>query len=320
MAKNIGDTIDEIDYNGLQSDIAAIMGTPTGTSETTARGYNQTLLSSQVAAGEKVTAAQWDNLRLDITNAHRHQFDTDPSVTNVSTSTKITAADFNLYETAIATVGSDPNRYTMHPNQATPVTGQTATLAAGWGSGGVITRTHQFTVSFSNQTHRRSYFNAGGQIRIYVSNNYTGSAAKTVDWKRILNGGGQMYFNYKDSGRVAGTGTSGQYGTSYTYGNYDVTNTTWRTIWYNDGSNPYSENYMRIQVRQNTTSQLEFRVQLVDADIGDDTTPTDNWPNAVDESVQGTTTSSVTFYRPDGNVTIAAPTAAAATGNQFTIA
>ena len=51
------------------------------------------------------------------------------------------------------------------------------------------------SVTFTNANHRQSFFNAGGQIRIYVSNDKASPDAKTQDWQHILNDGGQMFFN-----------------------------------------------------------------------------------------------------------------------------
>ena len=307
MAKSAGDTITELDYNTLQSNIAVIMGTPAGTTDTTATGYNQSLSSSQVSVGNSVTEAQWDNLRTDITKAYTHQFGTAPTITDVSTSTIIAAAEYNQYEALITTVSGDPNRYTLSAGQSTTTTGQTATLAAGWNG----TQTHQFTATFASSNERRAFFNAGGSIKFNLSLAYTGSEAKTLDWQTMMSDLGTVVFNYKET-----TGGGGS-----TTGNYDLT-ATFATIAVENGVNPYAENDIAIQAKANSSTQLEFRIILRDDDAGDRPVPSPPPPYGplVDENVQGTTTSTVSITRPSGsNVAVPAPTIAAAAGNTFTV-
>jgi len=307
MAKAVGDIINELDYNGLQSDINLIMGTPTGSTDTNARGYNQALSSSQVSVGSIVTETQWDNLRSDITKAYTHQFGTAPTITNVSQADKITATIFNQYETLITTVSGDPNRYTIGTGQFTIVAGQTGTLASGWNG----TQTHQFTVTFASANERKAYFNAGGTIRINLSLAYTGSEAKTKDWQTMMSDLGTVEINYKQT-----TGGGGS-----TIGNYDLT-TTFQTIASEDGTNPYAENRISVSARANSATQLEFRIGLTDLDEGDRPVPSPPPPYGplVDENVKGTTSSTITLKRPTGsNVSVPAPTVAVASGNTFTV-
>lgn len=309
MAKSAGDKITELDYNTLQGDIATIMGTPAGSTETAATGYNQSLSSSQISAGNSITEAQWDNLRTDITKAYTHQFGSAPTITDVSTSDIIDAVTYNAYETLITTVSSDPNRYTIGSGQFTTVAGQTATLASGWNG----TQTHQFTATFSSSNERRAFFNAGGSIRINLSLSYTGSESKTQDWQTMMSDLGTVVFNYKET----------TYGSSSTnsIGNYDLT-TSFQGIASEDGANPYAENTVSVSARANSATQLEFRVGLTDLDEGDRPVPSPPPPYGplVDENVKGTTTSTISIIKPNGsNVSVPAPTIAAAAGNTFTV-
>lgn len=320
MPKSVSDKITELDYNTLQDNISIIMGTPAGDTETTATGYNQTLSSSQISVGNDVTAAQWDNLRTDIVKAYTHQFDEAPTITNVALGDKITAEIFNQYETLIETVSNINNRFLLGAEQRSPVAGQTATLSSGWNG----IQYHQFTATFgttpTSSTTRRAFFNAGGVIRINLSLSYTGTEAKTLDWKTMMSDLGTVTFNYKET----------TYGTSSvdSTGNYNVNSTTWQRIASEAGANPYSENDILIDVRQNSASQLEFRITLREDDAGDQVLPGSN-PGAdgviipgpaVDENVKGTTTSTVSVLQPTGsNVSVPAPVFAAAAGNTFTV-
>lgn len=312
MPKNIGDKITELDYNTLQSNIAIIMGTPAGTTETDATGYNQTLLSSQISVGNTVTAAQWDNLRTDITKAYTHQFGNAPTITNVEVADKVTATTYNQYEGIITTVSSVSNRFLLASGQRTPVAGQTATLGSGWNG----TQRHQFTATFSSANERKAFFNAGGTIRINLALSYTGGEAKTLDWQTMMSDLGTVSFNYKETTYATSTVDS--------TGNYDITSSTFQQIAIENGSNPYAENDILIEARQNSTSQLEFRITLRDDDTGDPPIlplPKGATPGGVDESVKGTTTSTITILQPTGsNVSVPAPVIAAAAGNTFTVA
>ena len=56
------------DYNTIQSKIATVMGSGSGTV-----GYGQTVSSSQVGQYDKISVSQWNNLRDDIIRARQHQ-------------------------------------------------------------------------------------------------------------------------------------------------------------------------------------------------------------------------------------------------------
>ena len=67
-----GQLITAAQYNDLQSRTNQVLGIGSGDS-----GYGQALTSSQVLTGNTVTAAQMDNLRIDINKCHNHQQGTD---------------------------------------------------------------------------------------------------------------------------------------------------------------------------------------------------------------------------------------------------
>jgi len=309
MAKSAGDKITELDYNTLQSSVASILGSPAGSTDTTATGYNQAVSSAQVSVGNSITEAQWDNLRSDITKCYTHQFGTAPTITNVTTSTTIGATEYNQYEALVTTISGDPNRYTVAAGQFSLVAGQTATLAAGWNG----VRTHQFTASFSSATEAKAFFNAGGEVRIDLVMTYTGSEQKTLDWQAMMAAINTIKFGYKQTLSAADADTNAN-------GYYDIVSsgTTWVQVATEPGTSPYAENDILIYVRANSGSQLEFRVELRDDDAGDQRPGTPPLGPAEDENVNGATTSTITIKQPSGaNVSVPAPTIAFAAGNQF---
>jgi hypothetical protein len=308
MPKSDGDLITELDYNTLQDTVNTIMGTPQGTTDTTATGYNQTLTSSQVAVGSKITEAQWDNLRTDITKAYTHIFGSAPTITNVDDLTIITDTIYNQYETLVSTISTDPNRYTMDNSQDTITTGQTGTLSSGWNG----TQRHRVDCTFASENERRAFFNAGGQIRINLVLSYTGSESKTLDWQSMMSDLGTVTFNYKETS--SGPGTT-------SVGNYDLT-TSYQSIALELGTNPYGENFIDIKAKQGSTGRIiTFDIILAEEDSGDRPVPSPPPPYGpvVDENVKGTVTSTVTIRRPSGsNVAVPAPSITNPPGNTFT--
>jgi len=300
MAVSVGDIITESDYNTLRSRINTIMGAPSGDTDSTAKGYGQTLSSSVVSAGNTVTEAQWDNLRTDISKAYAHQTGSNPTLTNVDTNTIIDADHFNNMETTLGTV--ETNLYDIASTQGSTEAGITSSRATDWNG----TITHIFTVTFTNADHRKSFFNAGGKILFTASVAYTGSEAKTLDWQSMLTDMGQIGFNYLETYNVPGTGTDGSRGTGTATGNYDLGSTN-TEIFTKGGTSVYSENRYKIFAKSSSTSQITFEIQFQDNDTGDQQPGFLPGP-AVDEAVKGTTTSTVQMLRPTGsNVSVAAP-------------
>jgi len=80
-----------------------------------------------------------------------------------------------------------------------------------------------------------------------------------------------------------------------------------------NGANPYSENRYKIFASA-ITNGVRIRMQYQDNDVGDQT----GTGPAVDENVQGTLTSAMSYIRPTGsNVQVDAPTIALGVTNTF---
>ena len=80
-----------------------------------------------------------------------------------------------------------------------------------------------------------------------------------------------------------------------------------------NGANPYSENRYKIFASA-ITNGVQIRMQYQDNDVGDQT----GTGPAVDENVQGTLTSALSYIRPTGtNVQVDAPTIATGATNTF---
>lgn len=318
MAVSVGDEITAAQYNGLQSRVATILGTGSGSD-----GYGQSLASSQVTADvDIIQASDFDNLRTDINKANNHQSGTNAAIGNIQP-LQIIGADrsettrgsgtyhndegFNDYDTAIGVI--ETNKFLIDGTESTVEAKLTSTRTTNWNG----TITHTFTVTFTNANQRRYFFNSGGEIRFSASQS-GGTSAKNVDWRTLLSDMGTIKFGY-----TATTATGS--GTTTNIGNYDLTG-TYQTIFTKTGSGNYAENDYNIAARvdaagdASTAAVLRFRVQFRDDDAGDQVLPGSN-PGidgiivpgpAEDEDVTGTVVSTIQQLRATGsNVSVTSP-------------
>ena len=305
MAVNVLDSITAAQYNGLQSRVATVMGSGSGTN-----GYGQTLASAQVSAGDVITAAQFDNLRTDINKASNHQSGADASIgdiavgqiigadasgTGLGASLNVTTEGFNDYDTATGVI--ETNKLLVDAGNSSVEAAITSSRTADWNG----TRTHTFTVDFADANQRRFFFNSGGEIRFSAS--VTGqSGAKSNDWATLLTNMGTIKFNYTTT-TVTGTGTAQAIGSD------DLTG-TYQQIFIKSGSGVYAENDYNIEARHEGTDNktLRFKIEFRDDDIGDDQGGVGS-TGPEDENVNGTLTSTIQQLRATGaNVSVTSPT------------
>ena len=305
MAVSVGDSITAAQYNGLQSRIATIMGTGSGTN-----GYGQSLASAQVSAGSVITAAQFDNLRTDINKASNHQSGTNASIgdiaagqivgadasgTGLGASLNATTEGFNDYDTATGVI--ETNKLLINAGNSTVEAAITSSRTTAWNG----IRTHTFTVDFADANQRRYFFNSGGEIRFSASVT-SQSGAKSNDWATLLSNMGTIKFNYTTT-TVTGTGTAQAIGSD------DLTG-TYQQIFIKSGSGVYAENDYNIAARHEGTGNktLRFKVEFRDDDLGDDQGGAGS-TGPVDENVNGTLTSTIQQLRATGaNVSVTSPT------------
>lgn len=311
MAVSIGTTINETHYTTLRSGINTVMGTPAG-SGNSSTGYNESIDAPSVSVGTKVLASQWNSLRGDIRKASAHQTNSAVALTTVDTDTGITAAIHNEFETALATVTS--NRFTMATAQSTLSTARTKNLTSGWNG----VQRHDVQLTWANANAFKAFWNAGGTIKIASSLAYSGSEAKTLDWKSLVNDAKTVSVNYTSAYADGG----GAQGTVTNTGMYDLnTNGTEVKIFQDSGTNPYSENDYQIFIRY-ITNGIRIRVVFRDDDSGDEPispVPPGGTAGGVDENVKGTLTSVIYYRRATGsNVAVTAPSVATGSTNTFT--
>lgn len=303
MAVTIGQTIGEAEYTTIRSGIVLVMGTPGGTG-VGASGYNQSIASSAVSPGDKITATAWNTLKTDIDKAYTHQVGSAPSpaLATVNTDSGITKTIHDALETATNFIKDAGNRFTIGSGQSTTVSASSKTKT-NWNG----TQIHDITFTWASANAVKAFFNAGGKLVLSSTLSYTGSEAKTLDWQSTVAGPGVVTMNHVS---VSKTGASG---TVINDGYYDL-NTTARYLVSKTGTNPYSENDYQIEARS-ITNGVRIRLIYRDDDAGDQT----GLGPPVDENVKGTLTSALSYIRPTGsNVQTDAPTIAFGATNTFT--
>lgn len=282
MAVTSGSSIQAADYNGLQSRIATVLGTGSGNF-----GYGQTVTSSQVTSStDSITAAQMDLLRNDMNKAYLHQngvnipirnisvgdvigadvsgdtitYDTlgNKTIKDVATNVADTTGGLNDYFDAMTSI--ENNRFLIDPGQDSEADLTSDVRSTDWNS----TINMIFTVTFTSADARRHFFNSGGEILIngVVA---AGGGQKDADWRSMLSTPGKIRFGYNYT-TVDGS-TTGV--TLNSVGNYGLTVTN-QTIFTKYGNAAlYAENNWTVQVKENSSTVIQFTVTLNDADTGD---------------------------------------------------
>ena len=267
------------DYNAIQSIVATVLGTGSGT-----YGYGQTVSSGQVAVGDKILASQWANLRNDLLKIRQHQTGADETgnLSNISTSFIVREYDrAAFYNYALL---CQTNALTTPPSgQASVVTLTTGTRTSPWNS----TVTHQVICNFGSSDNARYYFNTGSGIQFTPSlTGYPsdGSYAKSNDWNILLSGVGTVTMN---SGSTSATGS----GTGSSIG-YATLTTSAQTIYSKSTSSPtYSNNKFDITAQKDASGAIvTFNIRFEDLSGG-----------GADEYVEGTLTSLVQAYCASGS-------------------
>ena len=297
------------DYNAIQKRVAAVLGAG-GTDPSTdladsTFGYGQTASSSQVSQFAKISTTQWINLRNDLLRCRYHQnADVSAILTTPLTSVTITESDRAQYlavaENAIT------NRLVTPPDTQIDVIPLVATNLGQWNT--QITQT--VTVTFSNTTQARYFFNAGGSLRISSSRaNDAGDGSyslKNATWTTMLNSMGKISLSRNTTTRSGTTGTTSNIGWA------QLTTSDQLIFEQLAPGTTYSDNKFRIFAKlASNSTQIIFSMQWRDDSPNPNTTLYGLFgPYGVDEFVTGILTSTLEILKPSGPyVSVNAPTA-----------
>jgi len=307
MPVNVGDEIQATQYNSLRTSVSNILNTL----------YGQTLNST--AATSNVTAVSSDKKRdlfLDIqrTQVH-HTAAINNAITippagvtiaaNTSENFNQTTGEFtpvtdgakmgyNDYESAVNTLSNfNPSTLNIWPvGNFTLGTATSSSRSTAWGGTSQSQSIyHVLTFTFSSETVRNQYFNAGGELR-FTASLTSGSGSKDTDWANLLSAIGTVRFSKWRLTASSGTANPGGSGLDSLSGIY-------RELLVKSGSGVYAENQYTIEARIESSTVLRFRIRFNDADVGD---PPVQFPNeGIDESVGGTVTSTANTFRPNSS-------------------
>jgi hypothetical protein len=286
-----GSNITAAGFVTIQNKAESLLGPGAAT-----RGYNQTILSSDVFTGNQINRAQWDLLKTDIVNILYHQNGELPNIVTVNSGNVIEYGPGHPntnYDILLETAAT--NRFQVAASQSVVASKGAATYTSAWSSLAQFT----LTVTFGTADQGRYFFNSGGKIRLNtVISGGTGNSQHNA-WVNFLNSIGIRSFG-------ADTDPSINY--------YTLTN-SFQTYYQSSLSTPYSANNYRLEARSNvsnnstgTATILTLRVTLTDAYVPQGAAP------APSDQVDGTMTISVEELKaagtlfPSGTFSITSPT------------
>ena len=250
MAYAAGDTILDDEYNNFVDKNTSpfgyniFAGTTAAASGNLDQGLGQSNIST-VSAGNSITAAQWNSLFTSMINIANHTNDSLTSTAAVSTGNVIAIKSSLI--TDLATLSSSiadgcPNVTALTTSSAL----QTVTTASeGWDN----TATQEVSVTFTNASQMRWFFNAGGKVRITVGISAAAVEAKDQAFQRLGTAIGNLDIGSKVSTRTG----SGEVLTTngLALGFHDLT-TSYQTI---------------IKVTQNTYAAYNANAVTIDAKL-----------------------------------------------------
>lgn len=255
-------------YNSVQNTIQTVLD-----------NYGNSAASGQLSlpgTSTKITSAAWSNLRSDILKCNRHQQASPGSLTDPTTGTKIAAADYNAYETMANDCST--NYLTFGGTTYSTVSNLTnAPYTGAWGTTGLNTLKHTFTLTWASASAANYFFKAGGEIR--CSSTATGGTiatpgTKDFSWKSLVNSVGVVSFGYSMWSSLPG-GITQQY---------------------TQAATTYTPNVFKIFANKSGTNAIQFYIEWEDLNASSGT----YYSGYTDENVTATITSSVNQFYASG--------------------
>ena len=284
-------------FNTLKARVDKILGPATETNRSSGNyiyGYGQYLgTGTDVASGNPNTidASDYKLLYINILKIRYHQvgtaaftadaFRVGDFVTNAASTDKVEEAYIAGLESLATNMEND--KLICHPSQALIQPCDSSTGPTTWNS----SINHIFKVNFTDAQARRQYFNSGGKIRFSPSMLYSGSQAKTLDWKSTINA--ILSVDFGCQGTIASSGVGQSYGGI----GHDYMSSSYQTAYYNQGGGVYNPNRYTIYAMELDDKTLQFKAEFSDPSYGNP-----------DESVLAAATNTVEFFRPFGQATI----------------
>lgn len=261
----VNSIINKADYNDIRNKLVNVLGTGSADS-----GWGQTanIRSSAVSESTKVSATDWDNLRLDIYNSYAHVFGSFPTLAQVQEGYTIrysntfvpdtgpspsfpsrTDAPITQFDTWVNSVVA--SKFSVASTVATAAVSKSQTWSnltspSSWSS----RITAEVSVTFSSSDQARFFFNGGGKVRISATREEAPSPATPLGtsqasrWTTLLNSAGQRDFG----GNSPTAGLGSMNGQNW----YRLTSSD--QPWYSlSDSSPYGGNQYRINAKANVS-------------------------------------------------------------------
>lgn len=233
----VGDKIRTVDYNSVQTKVANILGTGSGS-----LGYGQTVQSSQVTTSNNITVNEWGNLRNDIINIYRHQNNSIPDTSVLPEATEGASIRYNVSDAPVTVWDTLVNTLEANRVNALPVGRFGTTSEITFASSLYFTEKAEIDCFFfwNDETTARHFFNGGGRLRVrhFFNNPLNEPTSQIITWQTFLDTVG----NVEWGGFYPDTGVSGTDGR-----NYHKSDGTLREFYRQSVSAPYGVSELALQ-------------------------------------------------------------------------
>jgi len=276
------------DWNPVIQKMRSVLSTPNGT--TTNLGYNTTYSANDVAAGNVISGAQWNNLRADINKAYTLQTGANSDLTARDSSYLITQTDLTTISARVDT--SYNNRLSVSNGQLTYQGVLYANVTGSWAS--YITYTGY--IDWGSNAAFRGFFNGGGRIVISASRSGGSGTSQNQGWTNLTTNMGSICIA-RDSMYQSGQSWNGTINKANgIYGGQFTTTLNQAFIIYDQDTN-YTSNYFQVLASLDSNDlKVAKRINLT-VNIIDNHAPVAAGPDYVD----GNFNNSVDIYYPFGN-------------------
>lgn len=288
----IGGKIRAVDFNEFIGDINNIVGIGIGDS-----GYGQdSYVIDPLTSGSKIRASNWDALLTAIHACATHQNSTISIPSDVShpdfpkpsqvialiptliadiATVSANKLNYNIANMAIETNKISSSKLYIDPLNGTP----------NW-TGTVF---YEFSTNFTDDDHRRHFFNLGGEVRVSSDLVPSGSDAQSLDWDSILSDIATVKLAVNTTTSSGSVGTPGV--------GFNALTTSYQLVYTKGGTAAYSGNQLNVYAKLNNTSGIDIKVSFDDAHAA----------NVDQDHVAGTLTVTVDQQRPFGIFTKPSP-------------
>lgn len=283
----VGDKIRTVEYNTVQSRVASVLGTGSGS-----LGYGQTVQSSQVTTSNNITINEWGQLRNDIINIYRHQNNTIPNTTILPEATEGNSIRYNVANAPVTVWDTLSTTLQNNRVNALPVGRFATTVSSSKSQSVVFNATAQVDITFewASTEQARFFFNGGGRLRIASTFSPDIITSQNTSWQTALSTIGTIEWG----GFFPDTSVSGTDGR-----NWHKSDSTYREYYSSTQSAPYGSNTYKLLARK-SNQYVYIRILLTDDYIDD---PVDPDNPAPDDLVDGSLTVNTSYTYPTGALT-----------------